>query len=97
MAVMQIYLYNAIILHVYLFMQVCVKGDRRYLKSAQKMIHRYNTKKSVVSFTAGDYVSVRIPRIDRASSDLSRLPGVVTDVVGKNQNLYRIRLDGMST
>ena len=94
---MQMYLHNAIILHVYLFMQVRVKGDRRYLQSAQKMIHRYNKKKSVVSFAAGDYVSVRIPRIDRASSDLSRLPGVVADVVGKNRNLYRIRLDGMST
>ena len=92
------YLYNAIILHVYLFMQVRVKGDRRYLKSAQKMmIHPYNKKKSVVSFAAGDYVSVRIPRIDRASSDLSCLPGVIADVVGKNRNLYRIRLDGMST
>ena len=80
-------------------MQLRVKGDRRYLKCAQKMIHRYNKQKSVVSFTAGDYVSVRIPCIDCTSSDLTCLPGVVADVhvVGKNRNLYRIRLDGMST
>ena len=93
MAVMQVYLYNTIVL----FVQLHVKGDRRYLKAAQKMIHWYNKQKSVVSFSAGDYVSVRIPRIDHASSDLSCLPGIVADVVGKNWNLYRIRLDGMST
>ena len=61
------------------------------------MIHKYNKQKSVVSFTAGDYVSVQIPRINCASSDLFRLPGIVADVLGKNQNLYRIRLDGLST
>ena len=42
-----------------------------------------------------DYVSVGIPHIDRAFSDLSRLPGIVADVVGKNWNLYCIRFDGM--
>ena len=63
-------------MHAYLFMQLRVKGDRRYLKCAEKMILHYNKQKSIVSFTAGDYVSVRIPCIDRASSDLSRLPGM---------------------
>ena len=38
MAVMQVYLYNAIVLIV----QLRVKGGRRYLTSAQKMIDRYN-------------------------------------------------------
>ena len=93
MAVMQVCLYNAIVLCV----QLRVKGVRRYLKSAQKMTHQYNKQKSVLSLTAGDYVSVLIPCIDRASSDHSRLPCIAADVVGKNQNLYRIRLGGIST
>ena len=51
-----------------------------------------------MSFTAaGDYVSVRIPHIDRVSSDLSQVPGIIAAVVGKNRNLYHITLDGMST
>ena len=56
------------------------------------MIHGYCLLCTVV-----DYVSVRFPRIDRASFDLSRLPGIVADVVGKNQNFYHVRLDGIST
>ena len=54
------------------------------------MAERYNKQHSTLSFLIGESVSIRIPRIDRASFDLSRLPCVV-DIVGGNQSLYRLR------
>ncbi|KAL5515883.1 hypothetical protein EMCRGX_G001128 [Ephydatia muelleri] len=68
-----------------------IKADRKYLSSAKKMAERYNKQHSTLSFVIGESVSVRIPRIDRASSDLSRLPCVVVDIVGGDQSLYRLR------
>ena len=56
-------------------------ADRKYLQSAKKMKYRYKKMKKVGSLSVGDKVSLRIPRIDRTSSDLSRLPCVV--VVGQ--------------
>ena len=57
------------------------------------MAERYNKQHSTLSFVIGESVSLRIPRIDRASSDLSRLPCVVVDIVGGDQSLYRLRYD----
>ena len=57
------------------------------------MAERYNKQLSTLSFVIGESVSLRIPCIDRASSDLSRLPGVVFDIVGEGQSLYRLRYD----
>ena len=56
-------------------------ADRKYLQSAKKMKDRYKKMKKVGSLSVGDKVSLRIPRIDRTSSDLSRFPCVV--VVGQ--------------
>ncbi|KAL5474962.1 hypothetical protein EMCRGX_G027000 [Ephydatia muelleri] len=55
--------------------KIRIKTDRKYLSSAKKMAERYNKQHSTLSFVI---VSVRIPCIDRASSDLSRLPCVVS-------------------
>ena len=48
-------------------------------------------KRKVREFTVGEFVSLRIPRIDRASTDVHRLPCVVVEVVGKVQVMYRLR------
>ena len=37
------------------------------------------------------YISLRVPRIDRASTDPQQLPCVVVQVVGKTQIMYRLR------
>lgn len=69
-------------------LQVRSIADQNYLKAANRMANRYNKANNVACFSAGDCVSVRIPRIDRTSSDLPRLPCVVVEVT---HNLYRLR------
>ena len=61
------------------------------------MAERYNKQHSTLSFVIGESVSVRIPCIDRASSDLSRLPCVVSleadaimQVISNNIHGYKI-------
>ena len=76
---------------VSLFFYIRIKADRKYLSSAKKMGERYNKQHSTLPFVIGESVSVRIPRIDRASSDLSRLPCVAVEIVGGDQSLYRLR------
>eukprot|EP00731_Ephydatia_muelleri_P032193 Em0023g700a len=71
--------------------KIRIKANRKYLSSAKKMAERYNKQHSTLSFVIGESVSVRIPRIDQASSDLSRLPCVVVEIVGGDQSLYRLR------
>eukprot|EP00731_Ephydatia_muelleri_P032771 Em0024g315a len=71
--------------------KIRIKADRKYLSSAKKMAEGYNKQHSTLSFVIGESVSVRIPRIDRASSDLSLLPCVVVEIVGGDQSLYRLR------
>ena len=55
------------------------------------MAMRYNKKEHVRSFCVGDKVSVRIPRIDRANTDLSRLSCLMVEVLGKTSCHYRLR------
>ena len=57
------------------------------------MAERYNKQHTTLSFVIGESVSLRIPRIDRASSDLPSLACVVVDIVGGDQSLYRLRYD----
>ncbi|KAL5516079.1 hypothetical protein EMCRGX_G001345 [Ephydatia muelleri] len=40
----------------------------------------------IKQFAVGDNVSVRIPRIDRANTDLQRLPCIVVEIVGTSIN-----------
>lgn len=77
--------------------QVRVEADRKYLQSAKKMAEWYNRRKYVHIFSVGDKVSIRIPRIDRANSDLPRLPCVVVKVLGGARNLYRLRYTSCMT
>ena len=66
-------------------------SDRKYLQSAKKM-DRYKKQKKVGSFSVVDEVSLRIPRIDQSSSDLSHLPCAVVRAVGQAQSLYCLTL-----
>ena len=49
-------------------------ADKEYLKNANEMMVKYNLKHKVKEFHVGDCVTVRIPRIDWASTDPNRLP-----------------------
>jgi len=62
----------------------------RFMKAATKMANRYNAR-NVTKFKKGDLVTVRIPKIDRTSTDLLRLPCLVVEVRGKAQESYRLR------
>ena len=42
----------------------------------------------IKQFAVGDNVSIRIPRIDRANTDLQRLPCIVVEIVGKACTMY---------
>ena len=53
---------------------------------------RYNSK-SVHIFEEGDTVSVRVPRIDRAATDLHRLACVVIERLGRKRFLYRLQCE----
>ena len=69
------------------------EADKRYRANAEKMQLKYckGKRKKVRLFCPGNFVSVRIPRIDRASTDRHRLPCVVVERLGKVHHLYRLR------
>ena len=69
------------------------KADTAYRKNAEKMWHKYSKERRIREFTAGENVSVRIPRIDWACTDPQRLPCVVVEVVGKAVIMYRLRCE----
>ena len=52
---------------------------------------KYAKQQNVRTYSVGESVSVKVPRIDRTSTDLSRIPCVVVQRVGKAQDLYRLR------
>ena len=47
------------------------------------MANCYNQQKITKTFGVGEHVSVRVPQIDRTSSDLPRLPCMIVQVKGK--------------
>ena len=57
------------------------------------MGERYYKQKKVHTFEVGDTVSLRIPRIDRAATDLHRLACIVVQRLGKKNLLYRLRCE----
>ena len=67
------------------------KADIAYRSNAKRMCLKHLKQCQVEVFTVGQSVSVRIPRIDRASTVLQRLPCVVVQQVGKAQAMYRLR------
>ena len=66
-------------------------ADKEYLKNANRMMVKYNLKHKVKEFHAGDCVTVRIPRIDRASTDSNRLPCIIVQVIGTARAMYCLR------
>ena len=62
----------------------------RFMKAATKMANRYNVK-NAAKFKEGDLVTIRIPKIDRTSTDMPRLPCLVVEVRGKAQESYHLR------
>ena len=69
------------------------EADANYRKNAELMQLKYTKgkRKKVLTFNVGDFVSIRIPRIDRASTDSHRLLCVVVERLGSNFYLYRLR------
>ena len=69
------------------------EADKCYHQNAERMRLKYckQKRKKVMTFTAGEYVSVKIPRIDRTSTDFHRLPCVVVERLGSKYHLYRLR------
>lgn len=65
-------------------------ADEQYRINAQRMKERYGKKKKSQTFEVGDEVTVRIPKIDRAATDMHRLPCIIVDVRGKKYFLYRL-------
>ena len=55
------------------------------------MIQKHLKYSKTHKFEVGEYASLRIPRIDRSSTDLQRLPCVIVEVIGKAQSMYRLR------
>ena len=66
------------------------KADTVYRKNADRMKLKHAKQHKVKDFRVGDSVSVRVPHIDRASTDPQRLPCVVVEVTGKSQVAYRL-------
>ena len=54
------------------------------------MSNPYNKKFKAADYYVGDSVSVKIPKIDRSSTDLSRIPGVIIKVAGHKVISYQI-------
>lgn len=69
-------------------LQVRIAANQKYLENNKYSKRRY--KKSL-SFHLGDNVSVRIPRIDRAETDLPLLPCTIVQICGKARTQYRLR------
>ena len=74
-------------------LQLRKEADKHYRRNAERMQLKYTKakRKKVLTFSPGDYVSVRVPRIDRSSTDSHRLPCVIVERRGTKFNLYRLR------
>ena len=48
-------------------------------------------RKKIMTLSPENFVNVKIPRIDRASTDHHRLPCVVVERLGKVYYLYRLK------
>ena len=71
-------------------LEIRKKADAAYLKAIEKMGQKYSKHNGhhIKQFAVGDNVSVRIPRIDRANTDLQRLPCIIVEIVGKACTMY---------
>ena len=67
------------------------KADFQYRRNAERMKRKHSLMHKVKKFVVGESVSLRIPRIDRTATDVHRLPCIIVQVVGKTQDMYRLR------
>ena len=69
------------------------KADARYLENAERMKAKYSKgkRRRVCTFSVGDFVGVRVPKLDRAATDSHRLMCVIVQRRGKKYHLYRLR------
>ena len=58
------------------------EADKRHKKNIERM--KKAKRKKVIAFNCNDFVSVKIPRIDRASTDSHHLPCLVVQMLGTN-------------
>ena len=72
-------------------LQARIKADKHYRSNAERMKNRYLHCTNVTQFEVGNLVSVRIPKIDRARTDIRRLPCIVVQKTGKKHIFYRLR------
>ena len=67
-------------------------ADYHYQQNAIRMRDRYN-KKKVYNFKVGDKVALRIPQIDRTTTDLHHLPCIIVQCHGKKQFSYQLQCE----
>ena len=69
------------------------EADVHYRINAERMQLKYAKakRKKIMTFSVGDFVSVRIPRIDRTSTDSHRLLCTVIEKLGSKHHLYRLK------
>ncbi|KAL5509343.1 hypothetical protein EMCRGX_G004698 [Ephydatia muelleri] len=62
-----------------------IRSESSLPRSLERMGQKYSKHNGhhIKKFAVGDSVSVRVPRIDRANTDLQRLPCIVVEIVGK--------------
>ena len=84
--------------HKHIHIHIREEADKLYLRNAERMRMKYTKckRKKVLTFSQGDVVSVRIPRIDRTSTDFHRIPCVVVERRGSKFFLYRLRYVNVS-
>lgn len=68
------YVWESILPYICLYSSDQSKGWQNYLQSAKRMAEWCNKQRKVQTYSVGSRVSVRIPLIDRARSDLHHLP-----------------------
>ena len=60
-------------------------ANAMYHRNVQRMKDKFDKNASTEKFELGDYVSVKIPRKDRVSSDMPRLPARFVSVNNGNK------------
>ena len=66
--------------------------NQNKISNAEKLIKKHDCKRNKKTrfFKEGDRVTVKIPRIDRGSADLTRLPGVIGKVSEHKETFYTV-------
>ena len=69
------------------------EADANYRENAEKMKLKYSKRKRVIHevFSEGDLVTVRVPKIDRSSTDPPRLVAKILHTKGKENISYKLK------